>query len=161
MGFGPSRNRDNGIGVATRPTATIPPVGRNQPIWSIVRDAAQRLTDRGRVPFSRLELLEEVRHELPSLQRATFDPTVQGMTSNAIGGPPGRGAGVLIRIARGQYRLTGGSSRSGMTAPSQIYAAPIEPRRDSGPSEASARLADVKASFAHYLEVYDREVPFT
>jgi len=131
------------------------------PLWSTLHDSAETLTRRGETPFTRLALLTQARLNLPELQRASFDPTVQSMTVKAHGGPTSLGAGLFRRVDKGLYVLAA-ATPTFVTAARSLPTQPNSSRLPEFRSTASLdlRVEELVKSFGRYLDVYDRELPF-
>ncbi|MGO9220541.1 MAG: hypothetical protein ACLP5E_22695 [Streptosporangiaceae bacterium] len=75
--------------------------------WRLILQAARAMTAAGQTPFTRISVYQWIwrRHPRPDHDRPSLDPTFQGMTKNAAGGPPSSCGTPLIRIDRGLYIL--------------------------------------------------------
>jgi hypothetical protein len=75
--------------------------------WRLILQAARALTAAGQTPFTRISVYQWIwrRHSRAEHDRPSLDPTFQGMTSNATGGPPSACGKPLIRVDRGRYIL--------------------------------------------------------
>jgi hypothetical protein len=62
-------------------------VDPDAPNWKLIDEASRHLTSLGQTPFSRLDIYRLIWRDHPERQRASLDPTFQGMVSNASGGP--------------------------------------------------------------------------
>ena len=105
--------------------------------WELVLEAAESLTTRGLVEFTRAQLVDEVRRRDASRQPESVGPVIQGMTANATGGPPSPCGTPLIRVSHGVYRLAG---QSPVTAP-----ATGSPTRPARPASRTAPAAEAAA----------------
>jgi hypothetical protein len=76
----------------------------DKPTWSLVLDAARELGADG-AEFSRAALVDAVFRRDPGRQANSIGPVIQGMTSNATGGPPSPCGTPLLRVSHGWYRL--------------------------------------------------------
>ncbi len=76
------------------------------PNWQLIDEATRALTGHGLTPFSRQQVYEEIWKRHPERQRASLDPTFQGMIRNAAGGPASAGGTPLRRVERGLYVRT-------------------------------------------------------
>ncbi len=87
----------------------------SSPNWKLIDEATRSLTGRGCTPFTRQQVYEEIWRAHPERQRASLDPTFQGMVCNASGGPPSSGGTPLRRVERGLYvrEVRAESKRSG------------------------------------------------
>lgn len=102
---------------------------KKTPTWKLALSCAQALTAEGSIPFTRKQLIECIRFKDPNRMPGTINPTIQGMTVNLRGGPPGLGRGSLRTVGRGQFVLT---------APNE---AQLEPLADGGDSEMATHTA--------------------
>jgi hypothetical protein len=77
------------------------------PNWQLILQAARALTAAGQTPLTRISIHQWIWRRYPRAEhdRPSLDPTLQGMTKNAAGGPPSAGGTPLIRIDRGRYSL--------------------------------------------------------
>lgn len=75
--------------------------------WRLILEAARALTAAGQTPFTRLGVYQWIRRRYPRSEhdRPSLDPTFQGMTRNATGGPRSAGGTPLRRIDHGLYVL--------------------------------------------------------
>jgi hypothetical protein len=76
--------------------------------WRLILQAARALTAATeQTPFTRISVYQRIwrRHSRAEHDRPSLDPTFQGMTSNATGGPPSACGKPLIRVDRGRYIL--------------------------------------------------------
>jgi hypothetical protein len=82
--------------------------------WRLILDAAETLTASGQTPFSRISIYEWIWRRYPRAEhdRPSLDPTLQGMTSNAPGGPPSPCGTPLHRTGHGRYVLSGPPAQS-------------------------------------------------
>jgi hypothetical protein len=77
-------------------------------IWQLVAKCAAQLTDAGRTPFTRGQLIECIQLFYPQYSSDSINPIIQGLTDNAkSGAPSAAGKTLLHRVARGQYVLLG------------------------------------------------------
>jgi hypothetical protein len=76
--------------------------------WRLILEAAQALTATGQTPFTRQSVYEWIWRRYPRTDhdRPSLDPTFQGMTANAPGGPPSSVGTPLRRVSRGLYVLS-------------------------------------------------------
>lgn len=124
------------------------------PAWRALLEAAQRLTDEGRTPFTRSELLSGAIASDPSKREGSLGPVLQGMTANAPGGVPSSCGEVFVRVGRGRYALRHRTEES----PPGLTSRSLPPARR---VELGARVADLIEHFGVYVDRYDREFPFT
>jgi hypothetical protein len=75
--------------------------------WRLILQAARALTAAGQAPFTRISIYQWIWSRYPRNEhdRPSLDPTLQGMTKNAPGGPPSVGGTPLTRVDRGRYIL--------------------------------------------------------
>jgi hypothetical protein len=75
--------------------------------WRLIFQAAQALTAAGQTPFTRISVYQWIWRRYPRTDhdRPSLDPTFQGMTTNAPGGPPSACGTPLTRAGRGRYIL--------------------------------------------------------
>jgi hypothetical protein len=75
--------------------------------WRLILQAARALTAAGQAPFTRISVYQWIWRRYPRADhdRPSLDPTFQGMTKNAAGGPPSACGTPLIRTERGRYIL--------------------------------------------------------
>ncbi len=73
------------------------------PTWKLILDCANDLTNRGKVPFTRKQLIECVQLKNPARMPGTINPTIQGMTVNLSGGPYVASDQRLCSVGRGQF----------------------------------------------------------
>lgn len=75
--------------------------------WRLIQQAARALTAAGQTPFTRISVYQWIWRRYPQADhdRPSLDPTFQGMTKNATGGPPSACGTPLIRTDRGRYIL--------------------------------------------------------
>lgn len=75
--------------------------------WRLILEAAQALTASGQAPFTRVSVYEWIWRRYPRTEhdRPSLDPVLQGMVSNAPGGPSSAGGTPLRRIGPGRYVL--------------------------------------------------------
>lgn len=77
-----------------------------KPIWQMVQDCARKLTQAGRVPFTRIDIIECIHEHTPKCDHNSINPMIQGLTDNLKGGAPGAvGKKVLHSVGRGQFVL--------------------------------------------------------
>jgi hypothetical protein len=76
----------------------------DKPTWSLILDSARELGSGG-ADFSRAALIEAVLTRDPRRRIESIGPVLQGMTSNATGGPPSPCGTPLLRVSHGWYRL--------------------------------------------------------
>lgn len=74
--------------------------------WRLIIAATRDLTAHGRSPFSRIDVYRRLWRQHPERQRASLDPTFQGLVRNAPGGPASACGTPLRRVAPGQYELS-------------------------------------------------------
>lgn len=80
------------------------------PIWRLVETSAHELTDAGRSPFTRRDLISCIQAIDSSIGADSINPIIQGVTDNLRGGAPGAvGKDILHSVARGQFVLRQGS----------------------------------------------------
>ena len=78
----------------------------DKPIWRLLEECAQMLTDAGNAPFTRGDLIKCVQQRRPAAKPDSINPIIQGITDNLKGGAPGAvGKNLLRSIARGQFVL--------------------------------------------------------
>src|SRR5262249_17744420 len=124
-------------------------------------DAARRLHQAGRAPFTRADLIAEVHTVDATRARNRIDPVIQGMTANAPGGARSGCGEVFERVSRGRYVLTPSATQPGMRP------APQTPTRapSAAPTGRSARvrgrLQDLAGAFDTWVATYDRTMPAT
>lgn len=99
---------------------------RQHPAWALLLEAARALTDRGVTPFTRDQLLGEVRRVAPERRESSLGPVLQGMTRNATGGVPSAAGTPLHRVGRGLYVLaeSAGTLTSTPASPAEPVTAP-------------------------------------
>ena len=86
------------------------------PIWRLLEQCAHKLTEAGRVPFTRADLIECVREREPNANPNAINPIIQGITDNLKGGAPGAvGKNILHSVVRGKFvmRSDAKAERSG------------------------------------------------
>jgi hypothetical protein len=73
----------------------------------LILEAARALTAAGQAPFTRISVYEWIWRRYPqsSHDRASLDPTFQGMVRGATGGPKSRAGTPLIKTGHGRYIL--------------------------------------------------------
>ena len=84
----------------------------SRPSWQLLFECAVKLTQAGRTPFSRKQLIDCVHKTDPSRLSDSLNPVIQGMTENAKGGVPSAGGRTLRRVGRGLYELASESKPS-------------------------------------------------
>lgn len=97
----------------------------------------------------------------PEVARSSLDPIIQGMTSNASGGPRSACGTPFKRVGRGLLVL------DELPEGAVVESGP-QPASDSGPrrwgarrrAKVDPRIAGLIEGFVHYVEAYDRFVPF-
>ena len=78
----------------------------NKPNWRLLKECAEKLTEQGKVPFTRKQLIECVLKEHPERETGSLNPMIQGITANLKGGAPGGiGKNILVSTARGLFEL--------------------------------------------------------
>lgn len=133
------------------------------PIWQLVLEAARLLAARGSTIFTRADLIAHVQVKNPTIDRASIDPIIQGMTENAPGGVQSACGTVFRRVDRGRYSLVSEGSAAAYT--------PSPPRRMTSRSgvapqvSAKRRRVDARVSalidgFDDLVAEYDENVPF-
>jgi hypothetical protein len=95
----------------SRPASTPRTCSTWKSAWELVLEAAESLTTRGLVEFTRAQLLDEVRRRDASRRPESLGPVIQGMTANASGGPPSPCGTPLVRVG-GVYRPYAGRVRT-------------------------------------------------
>ncbi len=102
----------------------------NKPNWQLLKECAEKLTEQGKVPFTRTQLIECVRREHPERKESSLNPMIQGMTVNLKGGAPGGiGKDIFISVERGLFKLY---------SPSQNGAPTVTTEREGSQSEGSS-----------------------
>ncbi len=77
-----------------------------QPIWRLLEQSAQELTNEGLTPFKRGDLIERVQSKKPGCPPDSINPMIQGITDNLRGGAPGAvGKKILHSVGLGQFIL--------------------------------------------------------
>ena len=71
--------------------------------WEVVLQAAAALERRGIRLWSLRQLIEEIQNLDPQRGRGTISPVLQGMTSNAPGGPGSACGTPIRRVGRSAY----------------------------------------------------------
>ena len=72
---------------------------------------AHALTEAGRVPFTRCDLIECVKPHAPNAKPDSIHPVIQGITDNLEGGAPGAaGKDILHSVGRGKFVLRSNTS---------------------------------------------------
>jgi hypothetical protein len=76
-------------------------------IWRLILQAARALTAAEQTPFTRISVYEWIWRRYPPEQhdRPSHDPTFQGMTKNAAGGPSSACGTPFRRVDRGHNIL--------------------------------------------------------
>ena len=78
-----------------------------KPIWQLVEHCAKKLTQSGKTPFTRGELVECVQTIRPGCGKGSIDPIIQGITENLCGGASGAvGKNILYSVGRGRFVLS-------------------------------------------------------
>jgi hypothetical protein len=79
----------------------------DKPTTEIVIECANVLKKLGKKQFTRQDIINLFKWKYPSANENTINPTIQGLSENAIGGAPNavRQVPVLRRIEEGIYEL--------------------------------------------------------
>lgn len=74
--------------------------------WQLLKECAEKLTEQGKVPFTRKQLIACVQREHPERKEDSLNPMIQGMTVNLRGGAPGGiGKDIFISVGSGLFEL--------------------------------------------------------
>lgn len=77
-----------------------------QPIWRLLEQSAQELTNEGLTPFTRGDLIERVQRKKPGCPHDSINPMIQGITNNLKGGASGAvGKDILHSVGRELFVL--------------------------------------------------------
>mgnify|MGYP001112394027 CR=1 FL=1 len=78
----------------------------NKPNWILLKECAEKLTKKGKVPFTRRQLIDGVHEKHPEKGESSLNPMIQGMTVNRKGGAPGGvDKNVFYSVSRGLFEL--------------------------------------------------------
>ena len=116
------------------------------PMWQLVRQCAQALTEAGHVPFTRGDLIECVKKHNPEAKPGSINPVIQGITDNLKGGAPGAvSKKILHSVGRGRFMLRGAAG-AGQVGPFRTKgtAKANTPRR-STPSPGTQAMPETEA----------------
>jgi hypothetical protein len=81
-----------------------------KPNWQLLKEAGEILTNEGKSPFTRGQLIESVLKLHPGIGENTLNPMIQGMTVNLKGGAPGAvGKNVFYSVDRGMFQIYNGA----------------------------------------------------
>ena len=98
-----------------------------RPIWHLLEECATKLTQEGRAPFARSDLIDCVKRYVPDAKPDSINPVIQGITDNLRGGPPvAEGRNILHRVARGRFELLTKTDLDA-SAPAQTHVPDLEP----------------------------------
>lgn len=77
-----------------------------EPLWSVLREAGQFMTNQKKIPFTRQDLIAYARNKYPEMKVSSLNPMIQGMTVNLKGGAPGGlDKNVFFSVGEGLFEL--------------------------------------------------------
>ncbi len=77
-----------------------------EPLWIVLREAGQFLTNQNQVPFTRQDLISYARNKYPEMKVDSLNPMIQGMTVNLKGGAPGGlDKNIFFSVGEGLFEL--------------------------------------------------------
>ena len=77
-----------------------------EPMWVVLREAGQSLTNQNIIPFTRKALINYSRNKYPEMKVDSLNPMIQGMTVNLKGGAPGGvDKNIFYSVGEGLFEL--------------------------------------------------------
>ena len=112
-----------------------------QPMWRLLQQCAHALTEAGRVPFTRGDLIECVKQHVPMARPGSINPVIQGLTDNLKGGAQGAtGKAILHSVGRGRFVLGNHAGAEETGSDRSRHESGVSGSRTASPPSASRKM---------------------